>query len=70
MIRNGKIAEMVRDVSLSGNVFATLKNIDSIGNDQTLRNGPGGCGKGGQMPLPTSEEGPHIRIRDVVIGGE
>jgi TldD protein len=70
MIRNGKVAEMVRDVSLSGNVFATLKNIDAIGNDQTLREGPGGCGKGGQMPLPASEEGPHIRIRDVVIGGE
>ncbi len=70
MIRKGKIAEMVRDVTLSGNVFTTLKNIDAIGNDQTIHNGPGGCGKGGQMPLPVSEEGPHIRIRDVIIGGE
>ncbi len=70
MIRKGKIAEMVRDVALSGNVFTTLKNIDAIGSDQTLHNGPGGCGKGGQCPLPVSEEGPHIRIRDVIIGGE
>lgn len=70
MIRNGKIAEMVRDVTLSGNVFATLKNIDAIGNDQALFDGPGGCGKGGQWPLPVSHEGPHIRIRDVIIGGE
>lgn len=70
MIRKGKIAEMVRDVTLSGNVFTTLKNIDAIGNDQTLHNGPGGCGKASQMPLPVSEEGPHIRIRDVIIGGE
>jgi TldD protein len=70
MIRKGKIAEMVRDVTLSGNVFTTLKNIDAIGNDQTLHNGPGGCGKAGQMPLPVSEEGPHVRIRDLIIGGQ
>ena len=70
MIRKGKIAEMVRDVTLSGNVFTTLKNIDAIGSDQTLHNGPGGCGKAAQMPLPVGEEGPHIRIRDVIIGGE
>ncbi len=70
MIRKGKIAEMVRDVTLSGNVFATLKNIDAIGNDQKPSEGPGGCGKGGQWPLPVSHEGPHIRIGDVIIGGE
>lgn len=70
MIRKGKVAEMVRDVTLSGNVFTTLKNIDAVGNDQSLLNGPGGCGKAGQCPLPTSEEGPHIRMRDVIIGGE
>jgi TldD protein len=70
MIRKGKIAEMVRDVSLSGNVFTTLKNIDAIGNDQTVHNGPGGCGKSTQFPLPVSQEGPHIRIRDVIIGGQ
>ena len=33
MIRNGKIQEQVRDVVLTGNVFETLMNIDSIGND-------------------------------------
>ncbi len=70
MIRKGKIAEMVRDVSLSGNLFTTLKNIDAIGNDQTPHNGPGGCGKGAQVPLPVGHEGPHIRIRDVIVGGE
>jgi len=70
MIRQGKIAEMVRDVTLSGNLFTTLKNIDAIGSDQTPFNGPGGCGKGGQFPLPVGHEGPHIRIRDVIIGGE
>lgn len=70
MIRNGKIAEMVRDVNLSGNVFTTLANIDMIGNDQTLRDSGGGCGKNDQFPLPVSHESPHIRIQNVVVGGE
>jgi TldD protein len=70
MIRNGKLAEQVRDATLTGNVFVTLKNIDMIGNDFAIHNGPGGCGKGGQFPLQTSHGAPHVRIRNVVIGGE
>jgi len=70
MIRGGKIAEMVRDVTLTGNVFTTLKNIDMIGDDFSVHDGPGGCGKGGQFPLQTSHGSPHVRIRNVVIGGE
>ncbi len=70
MIRDGKIAEMVRDATLTGNVFETLKNIDALGNDLSVSDGPGGCGKGGQFPLPVSDGSPHVRIRNVVIGGE
>jgi len=69
-IKDGKIAEMLRDVILTGNVFETLLNIDAIGNDQQLFGGLGGCGKGGQMPLPVSDGSPHIRIKNVIIGGE
>ncbi len=67
MIRNGEIAEPVSDVTLSGNVFQTLKDIEGIGNDLLYTNG--GCGKGGQMPLPVSVGGPHVRIKNVVVGG-
>ena len=70
MIRNGSIAEMVRDVYLTGNVFDTLRNIDMIGNDFVYKNSPGGCGKGGQSPLPVAQGSPHVRIRNVVVGGE
>lgn len=70
MIRDGKVAELVKDVRLSGNVFETLKSIDMIGNDFKLSSTLGGCGKNGQSPLPTSLGGPHIRIRNVVIGGK
>lgn len=67
MIRDGKIAELVRPVKLAGNLFVTLKNIDAIGNDLDFNQG-GGCGKGGQMPLPVSNGSPHIRIQDCVVG--
>jgi TldD protein len=69
MIRNGKIAEALRPVVLTGNVFTTLKNIDAIGNDLDMNQG-GGCGKGGQMPLPVSNGSPHIRIRHCLVGGK
>ncbi len=69
MIRNGKIAEMLRPVVLTGNVFNTLKNIDAIGNDLDMNQG-GGCGKAGQNPLPVSNGSPHIRIRRCLVGGK
>lgn len=71
MIRNGQVAELVRDVTLTGNVFETLMNIDMIGDDlDWMPNGPGGCGKGNQHPLRVGIGGPHIRIQNCVVGGE
>ena len=67
MIRDGKVAELLRPVKLIGNVFTTLENIDGIGRDLDFNQG-GGCGKGGQMPLPVSNGSPHIRIQDCVVG--
>jgi len=68
MICNGKIAELLRPVVLSGNVFVTLGNIDAIGNDLQMNQG-GGCGKREQSPLPVSNGSPHIRIRSCLVGG-
>ena len=68
MIRNGRIAELVRPVLLSGNVFVTLQNLDAVGNDLDINQG-GGCGKGGQSPLPVSNGSPHIRLRQCLVGG-
>jgi len=67
MVRNGKVAELVRPVKLTGNLFTTLMNIDALGKDLDFNQG-GGCGKMGQMPLPVSNGSPHIRIRDCVVG--
>jgi TldD protein len=68
MIRNGRVEELLRPVVLSGNVFETLKRIDAIGNDLEMNQG-GGCGKGGQSPLPVSNGSPHIRIQKCLVGG-
>ncbi|MGC1526663.1 MAG: TldD/PmbA family protein, partial [Phormidesmis sp.] len=69
MIRNGQVAEPVQDVTLSGNVFSTLANIDAIGDD-FYWDESGGCGKGGQSGLAVGCGGPSLRIKNVVIGGE
>ena len=69
-IENGKKGELVRDVTLQGNVFQTLHSIDAIANDLAFRKKGGGCGKGGQSPLPVGIDSPHLRIRNVVVGGE
>ncbi|NET61443.1 MAG: TldD/PmbA family protein, partial [Symploca sp. SIO2E6] len=69
MIRDGQLAEPVRDVTLSGNVFKTLADIEAIGDD-FYWDESGGCGKGGQSGLPVGCGGPSLRIKDVVVGGE
>lgn len=69
-IRNGAPAELLRDIVVTGNVFETLNHIDGIADDFTLYELGGGCGKGGQSPLPVTFGGPHIRVRDVVVGGK
>ena len=69
MIRNGRVAEMVKDVILAGNLFTTLQNIDAVGNDFHWCDAAGRCGKG-QGGLYTAEGAPHIRIQDVIVGGK
>ncbi len=68
-VKNGRPGRMFRDVILSGNVFNTLKSISMIADDREMSGGLGGCGKGGQSPLPVSYGGPHILVKNVLIGG-
>ncbi len=69
-IKDGKLGELVKGVTMAGNVFTTLKNIDMIANDEDISNGSWGCGKDGQFKLPITQGGPHIRIQKVTIGGD
>ena len=70
MIRDGRVAELVKDVVLAGNLFQTLDQIDRIGGDYRWNQMGGGCGKGGQFPLPVTEGAPHVRIEQALVGGD
>lgn len=67
IVKNGRIAEMIRDINISGNLYATLNNIQAIGNDLKLGE-VGGCGKG-QLNIRSCYGAPHIIVKDTVIGG-
>ena len=70
MIRNGELAEPVRGVVLSGLILDTLKTVDAVGNDLAIHNRFfGACGKGGQR-ASVGSGGPHIRIKEITIGGK
>jgi len=66
-IRDGKLAELVRGVTISGNAFDVLRSIDAVGDDFRWEQGAGFCGKG--QPAKTDGGGPHVRCR-VTIGGQ
>ena len=70
MIRDGRVAELVKDVVLAGNLFRTLDRIDHIAGDFRWNQMGGGCGKAGQVPLPVTEGAPHVRIEEALIGGD
>ncbi len=68
-IENGQLGELIRDITLMGNVFETLHSIDGFGNDLKICELPGACGKYGQG-VPVTFGSPHLRIRDITIGGK
>jgi len=69
MIRNGKLAEPLLWMTLSGNLFITLQNIDLVGRDFMWTEAGGNCGKGGQW-APVGQGSPYIRIQKAVVGGQ
>ncbi len=66
-IKNGKIGEPVKGITISGQAFEVLKSVDAVGNDFEFTLGAGYCGK--FQPAKVDAGGPHIRCK-VKIGGE
>lgn len=64
-IKNGELGKVLRDAAISGNILKTLKNVEVVGKDFDTT--PGMCGKGGQE-VPVSDGGPHVRIKNVMVG--
>ena len=68
MIRNGQLAELVRGVTLSGNLFELLESIEGVSGEFQWHESGGGCGKKGQSPLPVAEGAPHVRVGSMTVG--
>ncbi len=66
-IRNGKLGELVKGVTLTGNAFEVLGTVDGISREFVWDLGAGHCGKG--QPMKVDAGGPYIRCR-VMLGGE
>lgn len=71
-IRHGKLAEMVSDANLSGNLFTALKGISMVGDDLQMLECCD-CGKGSpdgvQMFTRICAGAPHIKLDSATIGG-
>lgn len=65
-IREGRVAEPVRDATLTGRGPDVLRIIDRVGRDQGWFVGT--CGKDGQG-VPVSASQPTLRIPSIVVGG-
>ena len=69
VIRKGELAETVRGVVISGSILDTLKTVDAVGNDlKIVTSAFGACGKGGQR-ASVGLGGPHVRVREMTVGG-
>ncbi len=70
-VENGEIKYPIREVSLSGNVLELLGNVEGATRDLQIYSGYfGGCGKGGQAPLPVGLGGPKLVVDGVTFGGK
>lgn len=68
MIENGKVTYPVKGATLIGSGPESLKKVDLIGNDSTLDDGVGTCGKSGQG-VPVGVGQPSMRISEMTVGG-
>ena len=66
IIKNGEATQLVRSMSLAGQVLDILKTVDAVGNNLEFWGGT--CGKGEEDFLSVSSGGPHMRA-DMLVGG-
>ena len=66
LIEHGQVTSPVRGATLVGNGIDALAAIDGIAADLDIASGY--CGKGGQS-VPAGVGQPHVRIRELTVGG-
>lgn len=66
-IENGKVGELMRGVTISGQAFDVLKSCDAVSKEFKWGLGAGRCGK--TQPAKVDAGGPYIRCK-AIIGGK
>ncbi|MEM2025545.1 MAG: TldD/PmbA family protein [Desulfurococcaceae archaeon] len=68
-IENGELSRPIKSAILSGLILETLRNIDAVTRDFSIKTSVfGGCGKFGQV-VRTGVGGSHVRVRSTSVGG-
>ena len=67
-VENGKIVAPIKGATLIGDGPSVLTRVSGIGNDMTLDEGVGVCGKGGQS-VPAGVGQPTLLIDRLTVGG-
>jgi TldD protein len=69
MVTNGEIGESVKNITIKGNVWDFLKNVQVCCSDFNMHlMGPlGGCGKNMQEGLVVGYGGPHILVKEMMV---
>tara|TARA_B110000240_G_scaffold111497_1_gene125247 strand:- start:15357 stop:16781 length:1425 start_codon:yes stop_codon:yes gene_type:complete len=67
-IENGKICSPIKGATLIGDGPKALNKIKMVGNDSSLDDGIGTCGKAGQS-VPVGVGQPTLRIDEITVGG-
>ena len=65
-IENGELKNILRGCTLTGNVVKLLMNIDAVSKSFDLR--PGSCGKGHEDYVAVTSGGPHLRVKEAIVG--
>ncbi len=68
MIEDGKVTHPIKGATLIGNGPDVMQKITAIGNDLSLDDGVGTCGKAGQS-VPVGVGQPSLLIDSITIGG-
>lgn len=69
LIKDGKITTPIKGAMLMGNALEALFNITEVGNDFSLCNGSGNCGKNNQT-VPVCVGCPSFTLENITVGGK
>ena len=68
LIEDGKLTQPIKDVNIIGNGPQVLKDIVMVGDDLSLAESGGTCGKNGQW-VPVSLGQPTVKVSKITVGG-